>query len=89
MSGSLRLNLDIESHYCDADLYEALRQVQLIKVAGSKAVTPAVSRAPSIKFASEEAEGESDSLTAVTTVAEADATMFNDLDFEIKTGGEK
>jgi ABC-type multidrug transport system fused ATPase/permease subunit len=91
LSGSLRLNLDIESQYSDADLYEALRQVQLIKVAGSKAVTPAVSRAPSVRISENgEDDGVSASDTAVgSEVAAEDATIFNDLDFQIKTGGEK
>ncbi|EIW71721.1 hypothetical protein TREMEDRAFT_67926 [Tremella mesenterica DSM 1558] len=31
LSGSLRLNLDIEGKYDDVELYEALRQVQLLK----------------------------------------------------------
>lgn len=31
LSGTLRLNLDIEGRYSDQELYEALHQVQLIK----------------------------------------------------------
>ena len=31
LSGSLRLNLDIEGKYSDEELYDALHQVQLLK----------------------------------------------------------
>jgi ABC-type multidrug transport system fused ATPase/permease subunit len=71
LSGTLRLNLDIESKYSDQELYDALHQVQLIK------------RGPSA--------GSSATSKSEDTVVEDDAqqNIFNNLDSEIKSGGEK
>jgi ABC-type multidrug transport system fused ATPase/permease subunit len=43
LSGSLRLNLDLDSKYSDEQLYDALRQVQLLKRVDSDASSSASS----------------------------------------------
>lgn len=71
LSGTLRLNLDIEAKYTDQELYDALHQVQLIKRQASTASS-----------ASSESEE--------TVVAEEEQqNIFNNLESEIKSGGEK
>lgn len=82
LSGTLRLNLDIEGQYTDDELNEALRQVQLIDPLAS----------------CEENASETSSITAVGSIedqpckqAERNAVfnIFTDLDYEIESGGQK
>jgi len=73
LSGSLRLNLDIEGTYTDEELYDALHQVQLLK------------RSP-IGSTSSNRSSHSD-LTAVEDLGQVN--IFSNLDSEIKSGGEK
>lgn len=82
VSGTLRLNLDIEEQYSDQELNEALRQVQLIGPA-------------------EEAEDTSSDTSSITVVGSDDAqpgkaldgrspvNVFNNLDYDIESGGQK
>ena len=74
LSGSLRLNLDIEGKYTDEELYDALHQVQLLKRSTSTAPSSASSE-------SEE--------TVVEQEGGAQKNIFANLDYEIKSGGEK
>jgi ABC-type multidrug transport system fused ATPase/permease subunit len=73
LSGSLRLNLDIEGKFTDDELYDALHQVQLLK--------RATSTASSTSSESEE--------TVVEQEDESQRNIFANLDYEIKSGGEK
>ena len=74
LSGSLRLNLDIEGQYTDDQLYDALHQVQLIKQ------TPGSSTAASIL---------SDQSDQTAVEVESQVNIFANLDTEIMSGGEK
>lgn len=85
VSGTLRLNLDIEQQYSDDDLNEALRQVQLIGPAEE----------------AEEAEDTSSETSSITVVGPDHAqpgkipdrrsplNVFNNLEYEIESGGQK
>jgi ABC-type multidrug transport system fused ATPase/permease subunit len=77
LSGSLRLNLDVEGNYTDDQLYDALHQVQLIK--RSKARNDYDDLAGRVS--------ETSSTTAVEDGRQSN--IFEDLDSEIKSGGEK
>jgi hypothetical protein len=104
LSGTLRLNLDIESQYTDEQLYDALHQVQLIRKTpptGSDVRTENSSIIQLIDARSESDRAVAlhgttpDSLTTSSssaTIVEGSATIaniFSNLDYEIKTGGEK
>lgn len=82
VSGSLRLNLDIEGRYTDSDLYEALRQVQLIGPDtpgdGMHSETSSVT-----------VVGPDDAQPAKQNGRGAPANVFHDLDDEIESGGQK
>lgn len=70
LSGTLRLNLDIEGRYSDDQLYDALHQVQLI-------------RKFRVDVSNSEMASSSDSdFTAVSNI-------FEDLDYEIASRGDK
>lgn len=90
ISGTLRLNLDIESVYTDDQLYDALHQVQLVRQSPkpSMALLPAAEETGS--GAAEIVAG-SPTSSAATVVGEPEgyANIFSNLDFEIKFGGEK
>lgn len=75
LSGSLRLNLDIEGRYTDKELYDALHQVQLIK---------RVETLDSSRTSSSVTAVEADLLDPLSQT-----NIFNNLDSEIKCGGEK
>ncbi|WWC95346.1 hypothetical protein V866_002208 [Kwoniella sp. B9012] len=78
LSGSLRLNLDIEGKYSDEQLYDALHQVQLLKKNDS----------PSSAAASVD-ERASGSETAIDNVnTNQQDNIFKNLDYDIKGGGE-
>jgi hypothetical protein len=98
------LNLDIESQYTDEQLYDALHQVQLIRKTpptGSDVRTENSSIIQLIDARSESDRAVAlhgttpDSLTTSSssaTIVEGSATIaniFSNLDYEIKTGGEK
>ncbi|WVR08252.1 hypothetical protein IAU60_005299 [Kwoniella sp. DSM 27419] len=63
LSGSLRLNLDMEGKYSDEQLYDALRQVQLLK-----RTTSGVQASDNVEYQIQ--------------------SVFSNLDFEVKTGGD-
>jgi len=71
LSGTLRLNLDVEGKYPDNELYDALHQVQLIKQ-------------PDIT-----SHGDGSENSSATAVDGSQNNIFNDLESEIKSGGEK
>lgn len=84
LSGTLRLNLDLEGKYSDDDLLHALRQVQLIKA--NEGISKPASETSSITVVGEddepgkpnESQGES-----------SNVNVFLNLDHEIETGGQK
>lgn len=76
LSGSLRLNLDIEGKYSDEQLYTALRQVQLLKRSD---------------FCPDLLSNDLTSLTIETSShkqLQQQENIFSNLDFEVKGGGE-
>ena len=75
LSGSLRLNLDIEGKYADEQLYDALHQVQLIKE------EPNSNLAGPSSFNATQDEAKAGENTH--------QNIFTNLDSEIKRGGEK
>lgn len=94
LSGSLRLNLDIESKYTDEQLYDALHQVQLVKrknKSPSKSSSSTTLSDATINVNEVTPEPSSPISAAATAVEAADTNVniFNNLDFEIKSGGEK
>jgi ABC-type multidrug transport system fused ATPase/permease subunit len=85
LSGTLRLNLDIEGKYLDEDLFDALREVQLIKA--NEALS-----GPSSETSSLTAVGDDDDQPgkSQTQAKSADnVNIFLNLDHEIETGGQK
>lgn len=90
LSGTLRLNLDIESRYTDEQLYDALHQVQLLRKTSKS--SPASSTV-SVRQEDEPSLPTSPTSSSSTMVAdpgrEGNANIFENLDFEIKSGGEK
>lgn len=83
VSGTLRLNLDIEGQYSDTELNQALRQVQLI---GPEDVAEEdnVSNTSSMTVV-----GPDDAQPAKSTDRSAPVNVFENLDYEIETGGQK
>ncbi|WWC65638.1 uncharacterized protein I303_108258 [Kwoniella dejecticola CBS 10117] len=79
LSGSLRLNLDIEGRYSDEELYDALHQVQLLKRTES---------------AGDASEGSAETLVGGAQMngrsseQQQQDNIFRNLDYEIKGGGE-
>ncbi|WVQ96554.1 hypothetical protein IAU59_003659 [Kwoniella sp. CBS 9459] len=88
LSGSLRLNLDIEGRYTDAQLYDALHQVQLLKRNGSNSGTAPQSEAASIASPDVAASGDDSVQTNGHSIQNEARNIFSNLDYEIKGGGE-
>lgn len=74
LSGTLRLNLDLEGHCTDDQLYDALHQVQLITVHDD----PQNSIKPKTSDISE-----------VSGIDQKHRNIFQNLESEIKPGGDK
>jgi ABC-type multidrug transport system fused ATPase/permease subunit len=87
LSGTLRLNLDIEGKYTDEQLYDALHQVQLVK----KKSLPVSSGVARVEDEAVNTVAPSPASSAATVVFKQDEaiSIFNDLDYEISSGGEK
>jgi hypothetical protein len=85
ISGTLRLNLDLERKYSDEDLIHVLRQVQLIKP--NEGVSKPVSETSSIT-----AVGDDDEPGKPQDTIQGESSnvnVFLNLDHEIETGGQK
>jgi hypothetical protein len=85
ISGTLRLNLDLERKYSDEDLIHVLRQVQLIKP--NEGVSKPVSETSSIT-----AIGDDDEPGKPQDTIQGESSnvnVFLNLDHEIETGGQK
>lgn len=79
LSGTLRLNLDLEGKYDDQALYDVLRQVQLITSADDPETESGAS-----------SESEATAVEPATPGGtNAAKNLFTNLDSEIKSGGEK
>jgi len=79
LSGTLRLNLDIDGQSTDQELYDVLRQVQLI---GNTENGTSIDGG--------ESNSEENSLQASTLVeGKEGVNIFENLDSEIRSGGEK
>jgi hypothetical protein len=102
LSGTLRLNLDIEGKYSDDQLYEALHHVQLIKRKTSPAASEdgqveevmcSSSSSSSVSSTTIVAETTSKVLASATPSVSArmeeNVNIFENLDYEIKSGGDK
>jgi hypothetical protein len=97
LSGTLRLNLDIEGKFSDDQLYVALHHVQLIKRRTSPAASvdgrreDAVSSSSSSTTIVAEAtlKGPASTTASISARMEENVNIFENLDFEIKSGGEK
>lgn len=100
LSGTLRLNLDIEGRYSDDQLYEALHHVQLIERKTSPAPSEdgqvdgvVASSSTSISSATIVAEatskGPASAMLSVSARMEENVNIFENLDYEIKSGGDK
>ncbi|WWC93054.1 uncharacterized protein L201_008018 [Kwoniella dendrophila CBS 6074] len=84
LSGSLRLNLDIEGKYSDEQLYDALHQVQLLKRSDTTSTSNSIN---------EGSEGESAAVQTQINEGQQQQqqqqdNIFKNLDYEIKGGGE-
>ncbi|KAK4686657.1 hypothetical protein P7C73_g3466, partial [Tremellales sp. Uapishka_1] len=92
LSGTLRLNLDIEERYTDEQLYDALHQVQLIQRAEGTEL--AVSSETPVQLldgdaAAQSAQSSSSFEDSVVKEQETEfRNIFTNLDTEIKSGGE-
>lgn len=82
LSGSLRLNLDIEGHYTDEELNEALRQVQLIGPEDD--IDEAVSETSSVTVV-----GSDDGQPSKAAGRQSPVNVFTNMDYEIESGGQK
>jgi len=85
LSGTLRLNLDLEGRYTDEDLLHALRQVQLIKP--NEGVSKPVSESSSITAIGD--DGEPGKQQDTVQGESSNVNVFLNLDHEIETGGQK
>jgi hypothetical protein len=84
LSGTLRLNLDLEGRYSDEDLLHALRQVQLIK--SNEGISKPVSETSSITAVGDDGEpGKPQTAPGESS----NVNVFLNLDHEIETGGQK
>lgn len=83
LSGSLRLNLDIKGKYSDQDLFDALREVQLIKANEGLRSSGASSETSSVTAVGDN-EAQPGKLAESINV-----NVFLNLDYEIETGGQK
>jgi ABC-type multidrug transport system fused ATPase/permease subunit len=85
LSGTLRLNLDLEGRYADDDLLHVLRQVQLIK--SNEGLSKPGSETSSIT-----AVGDDDEPGKPQDTIQGESSnvnVFLNLDHEIETGGQK
>lgn len=82
LSGTLRLNLDIEGRYSDLELKDALCQVQLI----DRVEVPDDSRSDgsSVTMVGSDEESHNKSSGGHTPV-----NVFEDLDYAVESGGQK
>ena len=78
VSGSLRLNLDMESEHSDEDLFGVLRRIQLLD--------QAVQEQPN---SVSELEGSSITVVGEDTSANKNRNVFEDLDYQILNAGDK
>ena len=85
ISGTLRLNLDLERKYSDEDLIHVLRQVQLIKP--NEGVSKPVSETSSITAIGDDDEPGKPQDTIQGEPS--NVNVFLNLDHEIETGGQK
>lgn len=83
LSGTLRLNLDIEGKYSDQDLFDALREVQLIKANEGLGLSGAISETSSVTAVGDN-EAQPGKLAESSNV-----NVFLNLDYEIETGAQK
>jgi ABC-type multidrug transport system fused ATPase/permease subunit len=92
LSGTLRLNLDIEGKYTDDQLYDALHQVQLLKPKTSYTTLGYQSNNTDPVAKSRASVQSDESATIIgnhSTIDGGQTNIFANLDSEIKTGGEK
>lgn len=82
VSGTLRLNLDIEQQYSDPELNEALRQVQLIGPAEDVGDT-------SSETSSITVVGPDHAQPGKPLDTRSPVNVFNNLDYEIEASGQK
>ena len=85
LSGTLRLNLDLEGRYTDDDLLHALRQVQLIKP--NEGISKPVSETSSITAIGD--DDEPGKRQDTVQGESSNVNVFLNLDHEIETGGQK
>lgn len=83
LSGTLRLNLDIEGKYSDQDLFDALREVQLIKADEGLDLSGVSSETSSVT-----AVGDNEAQPG-KSAEPSNINVFLNLDYEIETGGQK
>lgn len=81
LSGSLRLNLDIEGTYDDQSLLQALHQVQLISARDLARVGGSETSSLTVVGDDDAQPGKADSA--------GNANIFTNLDHEIESGGSK
>lgn len=82
VSGTLRLNLDLEGQYTDDELRDVLRQVQLIGPANDEEDT--LSETSSITLV-----GADDAQPGKALNRRSPVNVFENLDYEIESGGQK
>jgi len=85
LSGTLRLNLDLEGQYTDNDLLHALQQVQLIKP--NEGISKTVSETSSVTAVGDDDEPGKPQDTVQGK--SSNVNVFLNLDHEIETGGQK
>jgi ABC-type multidrug transport system fused ATPase/permease subunit len=84
LSGTLRLNLDIEGKYPDEELLQVLREVQLIHA--NEGISELSSETSSITAVG---DGEAAPGKSPSDANSSNVNVFLNLDFEIETGGQK
>lgn len=91
LSGTLRLNLDLESQYTDEELYDVLHQVQLIGKQKRNSEITLVDDEDNIAFQSvdDQLSRNNSDMSAEEPFKSRQANIFANLDHEIKSGGEK
>lgn len=87
--GILRLNLDIEGIHTDDQLYDALRQVQLLRKIPEGSAASLLGSSLAGQASNEPTPGSSISSGIFVVKAENGVSIFSNLDFEVKSGGEK
>jgi ABC-type multidrug transport system fused ATPase/permease subunit len=90
LSDTLRVNLDIESTYSDEQLYDALHQVQLVHKTPKALADDLVLSEDASELPNRAAPRSPISSTAtIVGTSEENVNIFSNLDYEIKSGGEK